>query len=53
MKVSLLQPALLKHGVFMFQRPCHALLAITLGFYWDNGKRNGNYYLGFRAVSGI
>ena len=20
-----------------------------LGFYWDNGKENGNYYLGFRA----
>ena len=20
-----------------------------LGFFWDNGKYNGNYYLGFRV----
>ena len=21
---------------------------VILGLYWDNGKENGNYYLGFR-----
>ena len=24
-----------------------------LGFYWDNGKENGNYYLGFRVNGGV
>ena len=22
-----------------------------MGVYWDNGKENGNYYLGFRVYS--
>ena len=22
-------------------------MAVVLGLYWDNGKENGNYYLGF------
>ena len=22
---------------------------VILGLYWDNGKENGNYYLGFRV----
>ena len=22
-----------------------------MGLYWDNGKENGNYYLGFRVYS--
>ena len=22
---------------------------VVLGLYWDNGKENGNYYLGFRV----
>ena len=22
---------------------------VLLGLYWDNGKENGNYYLGFRV----
>ena len=22
---------------------------VMLGFYWDNGKENGDYYLGFRV----
>ena len=21
--------------------------------YWDNGKENGNYYLGFRVLGGV
>ena len=24
-------------------------MAVVLGLYWDNGKENGNYYLGCRA----
>ena len=24
-------------------------LGLILGFYWDNGKENGNYYNGFRV----
>ena len=24
-------------------------MGYILGFYWDNGEQNGNYYLGFRA----
>ena len=24
-------------------------MGVMLGLYWDNGKENGNYYLGFRA----
>ena len=24
-----------------------------LGLYWDNGKENGNYYLGFRVVGWV
>ena len=23
-------------------------IRVVLGLYWDNGKSNGNYYLGFR-----
>ena len=26
---------------------------MILGLYWDNGKENGNYYLGFRVYSFI
>ena len=22
---------------------------VLLGLYWENGKENGNYYLGFRV----
>ena len=22
---------------------------VTYGLYWENGKQNGNYYLGLRA----
>ena len=25
-------------------------LGLILGLYWDNGKENGNYYLGFRVL---
>ena len=25
-------------------------IRVILGFDWDNGKENGNYYLGFRKV---
>ena len=25
------------------------LYGVILGCYWDNGKENGNYYLGFRV----
>ena len=25
------------------------ILGYRLGLYWDNGKENGNYYLGFRG----
>ena len=24
-------------------------IKIMQGIYWDNGKENGNYYLGFRV----
>ena len=24
------------------------IIGYMLGLYWDNGKENGNYYLGFR-----
>ena len=27
-------------------------MRVILGLFWDNGKQNGNYFLGFR-VSGI
>ena len=26
------------------------LYRVILGLYWDNGKENGNYYLGLRAM---
>ena len=26
-----------------------AIMGYILGLYWDNGKENGNYYLGFRV----
>ena len=26
--------------------------SILLGLYWDNGKGNGNYHLGFRVLEG-
>ena len=25
------------------------IIGDILGLYWDNGKENGNYYLGFRV----
>ena len=25
------------------------IIGIIYGIYWDNGKENGNYYLGFRV----
>ena len=25
------------------------VIGYILGLYWDNGKENGNYYLGFRV----
>ena len=25
------------------------ILGFIFGLYWDNGKENGNYYLGFRV----
>ena len=25
------------------------ILGYVLGLYWDNGKENGTYYLGFRV----
>ena len=25
------------------------IVGMILGLYWDNGKENGNYYLGFRV----
>ena len=25
-------------------------VGIIWGLYWDNGKENGNYYLGFRVI---
>ena len=28
------------------------IIGITQGIYWDNGKEDGNHYLGFR-VSGF
>ena len=29
-------------------------IGVILGLYWDSGKQNGNYYLGFRVrVSGL
>ena len=27
------------------------ILGVVLGLYWDTGKENGNYYLGFRVYS--
>ena len=24
-------------------------MGIAFGFYWDNGKENGNHYVGFRV----
>ena len=36
---------------------CWSYIGITIGFYWDNGKENGNYYsiighiLGLRVSS--
>ena len=29
------------------------VLGYILGLYWDNGKENGNYYLGFRVSSKV
>ena len=25
-------------------------IGVILGIYWDNGKENGNYYLGFMGL---
>ena len=29
------------------------IIRVLLGLYRDNGKENGSYYLGFRAVKGL
>ena len=28
-------------------------IGVILGIYWDNGKENENYYLGFRGYIGV
>ena len=28
-------------------------IGVILGIYWDNGKENGNYHLGFRVCRGM
>ena len=30
-------------------KPFLAISGVILGIYWENGKVNGNYYLGFRV----
>ena len=33
--------------------PFKGIYRVTLGLYRDNGKENGDYYLGFRALGFI
>ena len=30
---------------------CRHYIRVIQGMYWDNGKENGNYYLGFRTMT--
>ena len=32
------------------QSPLYYPIRVIFGLYWDNGKENGNYYLGFRGL---
>ena len=41
------KPLLLQHGNYRDYGDYIGMLGYILGFYWDNGKENGNYYLGF------
>ena len=29
------------------------IMEVIWGLYWDNGKENGSYYLGFRACAKV
>ena len=41
--------AIVKWGIYVGVRRHYSIMRYILGLFRDNGRENGNYYLGFRV----